>query len=78
VTRRAYEAIRAVVSDDNNYECGVACVRTVADVVVAEAGAAGLREMAVVLSVQLADALGRISAADGMTGVDIADMLFVA
>jgi hypothetical protein len=34
--------------------------------------------MAVVLSVQLADALKRISAADGMTAVDIADVLFVA
>ena len=56
MTRRAYEAVRAVVSDDNNYGCGVACVRSVADVVVSEAGAAGLREMAVVLSVQVADA----------------------
>lgn len=39
---RAYEAVHAVVSDDNNFERGIAGVRAVADAVLAEAGAAGL------------------------------------
>ena len=75
--RRAYEAVQAVVSDDNNHERGAACARAVADAVLAEAGAAGLREMTVVLSLKLADALERISAAEGLTAADLADVLFV-
>ena len=51
--------------------------RAVADAVLAEADAAGLREMAVVLSLKLADALERISAAEGLTAADLADVLFV-
>ena len=54
-----------------------AVLRAVADAVLAEADAAGLREMAVVLSLKLADALERISAAEGLTAADLADVLFV-
>jgi hypothetical protein len=42
--RRAYEAVQAVVSDDNNYERGVAYTCAVVDAVLAEAGACGCRE----------------------------------
>jgi hypothetical protein len=75
--RRAWEAVRAVLSDDNNSEQGIACARAVADTALAEAGAGGLREMVVVLSLKLAEALERISVEEGMTAADLADVWFV-
>jgi len=58
---RAYEAVSAVVSDDHNFERGVGAARAVADRVLAEAGPAGLTEMALELSLRLAEALKRAS-----------------
>jgi hypothetical protein len=73
---RAYEAVRAVLSDDHNYERGVAGARDVAEAVLAEAGVDGLAEVAVDLALRLASALERIAADQGLAAVDLADIWF--
>jgi hypothetical protein len=74
---RAYEAVAAVVSDDHNFKRGVEEARAVAHRVVIEAGADALVEMAVELSLRLAEALERIAAQDGVAAVDLAEVWFV-
>jgi hypothetical protein len=74
---RAYESVRAVLSDDHNYAEGVAAARRVAVAVVAEAGAAGLADVVVGLSMELASAIERIAAEQGIAAVDLADVWFV-
>jgi hypothetical protein len=74
---RAYEAVRAVVSDDNNSERGLSGVRAVADTVLAEAGVAGLAETVVELAVKLAEALERIASEQGVAAADLAEVWFV-
>jgi hypothetical protein len=74
---RAYQSVRAVLSDDHNYAEGVAAARRVAATVVAEAGPAGLADGAVGLSMELASALERIAAEQGIAAVDLADVWFV-
>jgi hypothetical protein len=73
----AYEAVHAVVSDDNNYERGVAGARAVADAVLAESGVAGLAETAVELALKLGDALERIAVEQGVPAADLAEVWFV-
>ncbi|GAA3080092.1 hypothetical protein GCM10010464_50220 [Pseudonocardia yunnanensis] len=74
---RAYQSVRAVLSDDHNYAEGVAAARRVAAAVVAEAGAVALADVVVGLSLELASALERIAAEQGMAAVDLADVWFV-
>jgi hypothetical protein len=74
---RAYESVRAVLSDDHNYAEGVAAARRVAAAVVVEAGVAGLADVVVSLSMELASALERIAAEQGIAAVDLADVWFV-
>ena len=74
---RAYQAVHAIVSDDNNYERGAEVARAVADRVLAETGAAGLTELAVVLSLKLADALERIAVEQRVAAADLAEVWFV-
>jgi hypothetical protein len=74
---RAYEAVQAVVSDDNNFERGVAAARAVAGAVLAEAGPAGLTETVVELALRLAEALERIAAEQGVPAVDLAEVWFM-
>jgi hypothetical protein len=74
---RAYEAVQAVVSDDNNFERGVAGARAVADSVLAEAGTAGLTETVVELALKLAEALERIASEQGLAAEDLAEVWFV-
>jgi hypothetical protein len=74
---QAYWSVRAVLSDDHNYEEGVAAARRVAAAVVAEAGAVALADVVVGLSLELASALERIAAEQGMAAVDLADVWFV-
>jgi hypothetical protein len=74
---RAYESVRAVLSDDHNYDEGVAAARRVAAAVVAEAGVVVLADVVVGLSLELASALERIAADQGMAAVDLADVWFV-
>jgi hypothetical protein len=74
---RAYESVRAVLSDDHNYVQGMAAARRVAATVVAEAGTAGLADVLVGLSMELATALERIATEQGIAAVDLADVWFV-
>lgn len=74
---RAYEAVHAVVSDDNNYERGVAAARAVAGAVLTEAGTDGLTETVVELTLRLAEALERIAAEQGLAAVDLAEVWFM-
>jgi hypothetical protein len=77
VRRRAYEAVHAVLSDDHNYERGVEEAWAVARATLAEFGPVGLAAVAVELSVQLASALERIAAEQGIATVDLAAVWFV-
>ena len=74
---RAYEAVQAVVSDGSSVEAGLAGARAVADVVLAEAGTAGLAETVVELALKLAEALERIAADQGLAAADLAEVWFV-
>lgn len=74
---RAYESVRAVLSDDHNHERGVRGAHDVAAAVLAEGGVAGLADVAVELSLKLASALERIAADQGLAAVDLADVWFV-
>jgi hypothetical protein len=77
VRRRAYEAVRAVLSDDHNYERGVEEAWAVARATLAEFGAVGLAAVMVELSLQLASALERIAGEQGIAAVDLAEVWFV-
>ena len=66
-----------MVSDDNNFERGVAGARAVADSVLAEAGTAGLAETVVELALKLAEALERIASEQGLAAEDLAEVWFV-
>jgi hypothetical protein len=73
---RAYEAVAAVVSDDHNDERGIAEARAVADTVRTQAGADGLAELVVELSLKLAEALEQIAAEQGLAAEDLAEVWF--
>ncbi|TWF75024.1 hypothetical protein FHX44_11908 [Pseudonocardia hierapolitana] len=75
--RRAYELVRAALSDDNDQERGTSAARSVAVAVLAEAGIDGVTEVAVDLSMRLASALERIAADQGLAAVDLAEVWFV-
>jgi hypothetical protein len=74
---RAYAAVSAVVSDDSNFERGVQAARAVADAVLAESGPAGLTEMAVELTLKLAEAVERAAVEQGVAATDLADVSFL-
>ena len=76
VRRRAYEAVRAVLSDDPSGR-GVEEAWVVARAVLAEWGAVGLAAVAVELSLQLASALERIANQQHLAAVDLAEVWFV-
>src|SRR5688500_12715951 len=75
--RRAYQLVRAALSDDNDQEQGISAARSVAAAVLAEAGIDGATEVAVDLSMRLAAALERIAADQGLAAVDLAEVWFV-
>jgi hypothetical protein len=74
---RAYAAVQAVLSDDHNDERGVEAAWAVAKAALAEFGPVGLAAITVELSLQLASALERIAAEQGIAAVDLADVWFV-
>jgi hypothetical protein len=75
--RRAYQLVRAALSDHNDQERGISAARSVAAAVLAEAGVDGVAEVAVDLSMRLASALERIAADQGLAAVDLAEVWFV-
>ena len=68
--------MRAVLSDDHNYERGLATLHDIVDHVVRDKGAAGLRDFAVALSLGLAAALERIAHDQGLPAADLVDVWF--
>ena len=70
------EAMRAVLSDDHNYERGLATLNDVVDRIVREEGAGGLRDFAVALSLALATDLERIAQEQRLAAEDLVDVWF--
>lgn len=75
--QRAYESVRAVLSDDHNSERGIVAAQDVIASVIAESGVDGLAEVTIELALRLASALERIAADQGLAAVDLADVCFV-
>ena len=73
----AYQAVSAVVSDDHNFDRGVATARSLVHAVLSEHGPNGLVEVTIELSLKLAEALERIAADQGLTATDLADVWFI-
>jgi hypothetical protein len=73
----AYEAVRAILSDDHNYERGVEEARRVAEAVHAQHGSAAVVELAVELSLRLGGALEDIAVDRGLVATDLAEVWFV-
>jgi hypothetical protein len=67
-------AMRAVLSDDNNYERGQAALRDVVDQIAREGGRPGLCNFAVGLSLELAGAFERIASDRGLAAADLAEV----
>jgi hypothetical protein len=74
--RQAYEGIRALLSDDHNYELGVFSLRDVIDRVIEQQGTAGLAEVTFEMALELAHALERIASEEGLAAVDLLDVWF--
>jgi hypothetical protein len=74
--RKVLEAMRAVLSDDHNYERGLANLRDLVDQVVRDEGATGLADLTVALSLELAQALEEIARDQGLAAADLAEVWF--
>jgi hypothetical protein len=67
----------AVVSDDNNAEVGEAAVRAIVGDVASIGGTDALEALAVELAFKVAELVERIATEDGLTAVDITDVLLL-
>ena len=74
--RRVLDALRAVLSDDHNYELGLITLRDLMDHIVRQDGATGLSDLTVALSLELAEALDRIAHDEGLATADVAEIWF--
>jgi hypothetical protein len=74
VRRRIRAAMRAVLSDDHNYEQGLNALHDVVNEVAQEDGPAGLCDLATGLALELAATLERIARDQGLVAVDLADV----
>jgi hypothetical protein len=70
------EAMRAVLSDDHNFERGVASLVDLVNRIANEDGASTLNDVAVALSVALATALERIAVDQGLATEDLIEVWF--
>jgi hypothetical protein len=74
--RRVLEAMRAVLSDDHNFDRGLAALRDLIDQVYREEGATGLGDLTVALSLELAKALEGIAQEQRLAAMDLAEVWF--
>jgi hypothetical protein len=74
--RHAHEPIRAVLSDDHNYELGLFALKDVIDRVAEQQGSEGLAALALELALKLAEALERVASDDGLAAVDLVEVWF--
>ena len=70
------QAMHALLSDDHNYERGLAALNDLVDRIVRENGSTALRDVAVALSLALARALQRIADEQGLLSEDLVDVWF--
>ena len=77
VRLQAYAVVAAIVSDEHNYERGLAAAREITDRVLAESGPEAVSELAVELAHKMAEALERFAAAYGVPVGDLAEAWFV-
>jgi hypothetical protein len=68
--------MRAVLSDDHNYERGLQTLTALVARVSAECGPSALEEFAVALALALATALERIANEQGLAAEDLLDLWF--
>jgi hypothetical protein len=71
------QAMRAVLSDDHNYERGLTTLTELIDRIAKEDGGTTLCEVAVALSLALATALERIALDQGLAAQDLVDVWFM-
>jgi hypothetical protein len=76
-SRRAYEALNAVLSDDHSPEAGDAALREIIAIVASEEGENGLQRLAFDAIVKLAELTERFAFAQQLSVVDVADILFL-
>ena len=74
---QAYELVEAIVSDDHNFESGIAAAREIAERVLAESGPTAVTELTVELAHKVAEALERVAAAYGVPVADLAEVWFL-
>jgi hypothetical protein len=74
--RKVLEAMRAVLSDDNSYERGLAALHDLIDQVLRDEGATVLGDLTVAVSLELAKALEEIAQEQGLAAVDLAEVWF--
>ena len=74
--QRALEAMRAVLSDDHSYERGLAALQELVDRIMREEGEAGLCDLSVTLSLNIARALEQIANDQGLAAIDLAEVWF--
>ena len=74
--RRVLDALHAVLSDDHNYELGLATLRDLIDHTVRQEGATALSDLTVALSLNLAEALDRIAHDECLATADVAEIWF--
>jgi hypothetical protein len=74
--RRVLDALHAVLSDDHNYELGLATLHDLMDHIARQGGATGLSDLTVALSLELAEALDRIAQDEGLATADLTEIWF--
>jgi hypothetical protein len=74
--RAALEAMRAVLSDDHNYERGLAALHDLVNRITRDEGEAGLCDLSVTLSLGLARAIERIADDQDLAATDLAEVWF--
>ena len=77
VRLQAYEVVTAIVSDEHNFERGIAAAREITDRVLAESGPDAVSELAVELAHKVAEALERFAAAYGVPVASLAEVWFL-
>ena len=73
---QAYEAVRALVSDDHNHELGLFALKDTIDRVAEQQGSEGLAALAFEMALKLAEAIERVASDEGLAAVDLAEVWF--
>jgi hypothetical protein len=68
--------MRAVLSDDHNYELGLFALKDVIDRVAEQQGSEGLAALAFEFALKLADALERVASDESLAAVDLVEVWF--